>query len=198
MVSNKIAPSTLQIIALIAVVSTALLFGNYFVSSRSGNDHAAHTADPELMAKFDALSKNGNSTCSGAFTNSISSMANGTRLQGSCCSPMSFHRYTEQIEGLKKFANISEIPPDPYDIDANLAAMLMSFYDAALTSEQQKAYDYAMANSHEKGPCCCKCWRWYVYGGLAKILITRYNFTGQQVTEVWNLSDGCGGDEHLH
>jgi hypothetical protein len=75
----------------------------------------------------------------------------------------------------------------------------MGYYNTELTLDEQKAYDYAMQNSHEKGPCCCKCWRWYVYGGLAKYLIKNYGFTGEQITQVWNLSDGCGGDEeHNH
>lgn len=125
-------------------------------------------------------------------------MTSEARLQGSCCSQMSLHRYQEQVEGLKKYAHIPEIPPDPYDIEAGLAKDLMTYYDLALSPDQQEAYDYAMQNSHEKGPCCCKCWRWYVYGGLGKYLITTYGFTGKQITEIWNLSDGCGGDEHFH
>lgn len=152
-----------------------------------------------LVAKFDYLSKNGNSSCSAAFKDSINSMTDSERLQGSCCSPMSIHRYSEQVGGLKKYKDISEIPPDPYDIEAGLAKKLMVYYDEPLLTEQQEAYDYAMVNSSEKGPCCCKCWRWYVYGGLGKYLIKNYGFTGEQVTEVWNLSDGCGGDsEHHH
>lgn len=146
-----------------------------------------------LAAKFEKLSQNGNSSCSGDFKDSIDSMSDNARLQGSCCSPMNMHRYTEQVEGLKKYKNIKEIPSDPYDIDAGLAKKIKAHYEDKLTSEQQKAYDYAMQNSDEKGPCCCKCWRWHVYGGLAKYLIQNYKFTGEQVTEVWNLSDGCGG-----
>jgi hypothetical protein len=151
-----------------------------------------------LAEKFDYLSKNGNSSCSVAFRESISSMPDTRRLQGSCCSPMSWHRYGEQVEGLKRYRNIPEIPPDPYDIEASLARILMSYYDMELMPEEQKAYEYAMENSNEKGPCCCKCWRWYVYGGLGKYLIRNYKFTGEQVAEVWDLSDGCGGDEHNH
>ena len=106
---------------------------------------------------------------------------------------MSMHRYSEQIEGLKQYKDIPEIPSDPYDIDSSLAKSLKSHYEDTLSPKEQQAYDYAMANSMEKGPCCCKCWRWYVYGGLAKLLIQKYHFTGQQITEMWNLSDGCGG-----
>lgn len=150
-----------------------------------------------LAAKFEMLSKKGNSSCSVDFQKSIATMPAGKKLVGSCCSPMNLTRYKEQVEGLKKYQNISEIPPDPYDIDATLAAKLQGYYDIELSTQEQKAYDYAMEHSMEKGPCCCKCWRWYVYGGLAKLLIQKYNFTGEQITEIWNLSDGCGGgDEH--
>jgi len=112
---------------------------------------------------------------------------------------MNWHRYSEQIEGLKKYKNVAGIPPDPYDIEAGLAKRMLKHYDDILTPEQQGAYDFAMQNSNEKGPCCCKCRRWYVYGGLAKYLIQNYNFTGEQITEVWNLSDGCGGEgDHVN
>ncbi len=121
-------------------------------------------------------------------------MPDDARLQGSCCSPMNMHRYSEQVKGLIKYKNIKEIPPDPYDIDAKLAKRFVKYYDLELTSDEQAKYDYAMQNSMEKGPCCCKCWRWYVYGGLAKFLIREKDFSGEQITEVWNLSDGCGGE----
>lgn len=155
--------------------------------------------EKNLHAKFKILASNGNSSCSQAFKDSISSMPDNSRLQGSCCSPMSWHRYSEQVEGLKKYKNIKEIPSDPYDIDAGIAKKMQSYYEDKLTSEQQRAYDYAMQSSMEKGPCCCQCWRWYVYGGLAKFLIKEKGYTGQQVTEVWNLSDGCGGEgDHVN
>lgn len=172
--------------------SAGVLF--YFLGGTDNNVHSN-----KLTARFEQLSKNGNSTCSSSFTESISTMPDGGHIQGSCCSPMGIHRYTEQVSGLNKYKYISEIPPDPYDIEAGLAKKLKSYYDMELTSQEQAAYDYAMQNSHEKGPCCCKCWRWYVYGGLGKYLIKNYNFTGEQLTEVWDLSDGCGGDsEHHH
>ena len=176
----------LPILILISVVG----IGGLILSS-SGSVIAPQTV---LAAKFDELSKSGNSSCSASFADSIGAMPNGSPLKGSCCSAMNFGRYTEQIEGLKKFKDVPEIPSDPYDINAGLAKQLKADYDDALTPDEQKAYDYAMRNSMEKGPCCCKCWRWYVYGGLGKLLVQKYHFTGEQVTEVWNLSDGCGGD----
>ena len=187
------------------IVGLAVLAGVYFslgalgpvfrfvASAPSAQQHEG-AVPAALAAKFEELSKNGNSSCSGSFTKSVAAgSTGGDRLKGSCCSAMDLHRYTEQVEGLKKYANILEIPPDPYDIDATLAKDLAAYYDIQLTPEQQQAYDYAMAHSDEKGPCCCKCWRWYVYGGLGKLLIRKYGFTGEQVTDVWDLSDGCGG-----
>jgi len=151
--------------------------------------------DVAMETKFDELSKNGNSSCSASFRNSIAAMDDNKMLKGSCCSPMVLSRYTEQVNGLKKYKDIPEIPSDPYDIEAELAKKLAAYYDSIrLTPEQQKAYNYAMEHSMEKGPCCCKCWRWNVYGGLGKYLIQHYNFTGEQVTEIWNFSDGCGGN----
>ena len=198
----------------ITIVAIAILVGGYFYLSSgpafdlsnqsSKNESSSHIVNEALAARFDYLSKNGNSSCSASFRESVASMPNDTRLQGSCCSLMSVHRYSEQVEGLEKFKsvasqNIEKIPDDPYDIEAGLAKELMPYYDLELTLEEQKAYDYAMQNSSEKGPCCCKCWRWYVYGGLGKYLIKNHGFTGEQVTQVWNLSDGCGGDsEHNH
>ena len=189
-----------------ALTLAVLLIGGMFFLGRSLEqpEQSGSFANTVLAAKFEELSQNGNSSCSGTFKDSITAMPDGVRLQGSCCSPMSIHRYTEQVEGLQEFKsvpgqNIAEIPDDPYDIEAGLAKQLISYYDMELTPEEQAAYDYAMLNSSEKGPCCCKCWRWYVYGGLAKFLIQNHGFTGEQITEVWNFSDGCGGDsEHHH
>lgn len=168
------------------LASAAALLAHVF----SGGFAEAANSPPD---KFDFLSTNGNSSCGGDFLDSIVGMPPGARLQGSCCSPMERTRYNNQIEGLKKYASISEIPPNSYDIDASLAQKLLRYYDLALTSNEQAAYDYAMANSAEQGPCCCRCWRWKVYGGLGKLLIREHGFDGPKVTEIWNLSDGCGG-----
>jgi len=32
-----------------------------------------------------------------------------------------------------------------------------------------------------------------IHGGLAKRLVRERHFTGEQIVEVWNLFDGCGG-----
>ena len=177
----------------LVILSLVFLFG--IAIHIVGKKPAEPIPQTALAAKFDALSQSGNSSCSTSFMQSIDKMPAGVRLEGSCCSPMSFERYAEQVAGLKKFKDIPEIPPDPYDVEPRLAKNLFEYYDFQLTSEEQAVYDYAMEHSHEKGPCCCKCWRWYVYGGLAKKLIHERGFTGEQIVEVWNMSDGCGGEE---
>jgi len=188
------------IASLLVAAGTFAAVGVFLSASFPFAPVSAHeTNASELAARFDYLSKNGNSNCSGAFLRSIASMPEGARLQGSCCSPMSLHRYGEQVAGLQKFKEIVVIPPDPYDVEAGLAKKLLAHYSLELTPEEQKAYDYATENADEKGPCCCRCWRWTVYGGLAKYLIRSHGFTGAQVAQVWDLSDGCGGDaDHLH
>jgi hypothetical protein len=159
----------------------------------------ADTGEETLTTRFEYLSQNGNSNCSAEFLSSIAAMPPMARLQGSCCSPMDAHRYVEQVEGLKKYKHIAAIPSDPYDIPAGLAQKLLPSYELDLSATEQAAYDFAMANSDEQGPCCCGCWRWQAYGGLAKLLIREHGFSGEQIAEIWDLSDGCGGgDDHNH
>ncbi|WP_119388873.1 hypothetical protein [Taklimakanibacter lacteus] len=159
---------------------------------------AASAAADEISKRFRFLAGNGNSNCSQSFLDSIASMPDTARLQGSCCGPMDLHRYREQIAGLQAHMAIAEIPPDPYDIEAGHAKRLLAAYGIQLGPEQQKAYDQAMDLSSEKGPCCCRCWRWHVYGGLGKLLVRDRGFGGPELAHVWDLSDGCGGADHVH
>jgi hypothetical protein len=173
-------------IALALAIALAAMFPKH--ASAEGPDNVS-----DLKARFEALSRHGNVQCSVQFENAIGAMPADARVQGSCCAPMDETRYRQQIEGLKKYADIAEVPPDPYDIPASLAAKLMGYYDMALNNEEQSAYDYAMEYSDMQGPCCCKCWRWKVYGGLGKYLIQTRHYTGQQLVDLWNVGQGCGG-----
>lgn len=155
--------------------------------------HATAAGQEPRQQRFDYLSTHGNSNCTTQFQASITTMPAISRLQGSCCAPMVLDRYIAQVNGLKKYATYLDIPPDPYDIPAGLAQKAMANYGAKLNPTQQAAYQYAMSHSTEHGPCCCHCWRWQAYGGLGKYLIQHEGFTGPQVAEVWDLSDGCGG-----
>ncbi len=80
----------------------------------------------EISKKFDFLKENGNSNCSQDFLDSIRTMPDGARLQGSCCGPMALHRYGEQVAGLKAYAALADVPPDPYDIEAGLVKRLLA------------------------------------------------------------------------
>jgi hypothetical protein len=184
--------------ALLAIPIWAFAIGTASPSVAQNTSAIDSASERALRERFEYLSQNGNSSCSRAFMQSIATMSPGVQLQGSCCGPMSEHRYREQVGGLARYASISLIPPDPYDIQAGIAQQTMAWFDVELTAEEQVAYDHAMENSAEQGPCCCQCWRWQVYGGLAKYLIRENHFTGEQIAEIWDLSDGCGGDDHVH
>lgn len=153
---------------------------------------------PGSEEKFNYLSKNGNSSCSSQFRDSILTMSPPTRLQGSCCGPMALHRYKEQVEDLKEYAKFPEIPPDPYDIDSGLAVKMLNEYTIELNRANLAKYNTAIELSGEGGPCCCKCWRWEVLGGMGKALIRDRQIDGKTLARIWDLTNGCGGDEHLH
>ena len=126
-------------------------------------------------------------------------MPDDARIQGSCCSRMDLHKYQEQVEGLKKYADIPQIPEDPYDVPVSLAKQLFEYQKTIqLTTDQQAVYDEAAKLSAEGGPCCCRCWRWTAFEGQAKYLITERDWSAEQTAELWNLEDGCGGSGHEH
>jgi hypothetical protein len=161
--SNSLYSRRRFVASLLTGASFALL--GPVASSRASSSETEET----LLKRFNYLNQNGNSNCSAKFMKSIATMPAGARLQGSCCAPMDAHRYVEQIKTLKKYSAVPEIPSDPYDVPAELAQKFMSYYELSLNPNEQVAYDYAMANSDEKGPCCCQCWRWHVYGGLGSL-----------------------------
>lgn len=149
---------------------------------------------------FDYLSttKTATSSFCGLQPATVDGFSNEDSIQGACCGAMDLHRYQEQVEGLRKYKNISQIPEDPYNIPVKLAKQLFEYQQTLqLNNEQQAIYDKAMEMSHEGGPCCCKCWRWTAFEGLAKYLITKQGYDSQQVAELWDLLDGCGGPGHV-
>lgn len=173
-----------------------ILLGIFFVYNNLKSNGIDVRGGNNLEVKFMSLSSAKSNQCSGPGF--INGKSDEEYLQGSCCSAMDFHRYEEQIEGLKKYSNIDKIPKDPYDIPVSLAKELLEYQkNIKLNAEQQDIYDGAMKMSHEGGPCCCKCWRWYAFEGLAKYLITEHNFNSEQIADVWDLEDGCGGKGHV-
>ena len=116
------------------------------------------------------------------------------RMQGACCNPMGPEKYRQQVDGLKQYADIPEVPRDPYDIEAGLAKQLLRYDDTiTLDLHDQATYDAAMAMTEDGGPCCCQCWRWYMTEGLAKFLITEQDMPAADVAEIVDLTNGCGG-----
>lgn len=172
------------------------LIGSFFYIAFNDSAEKNILNPDSLEAKFEKLKVAGTNFCAGP---NILDLTDSIRLQGSCCSAMDFHRYKEQIEGLKKYSSIDKIPEDPYDISKELAEELLDYQKTiVLTAQQQEIYDKATELSHEGGPCCCKCWRWHAFEGLAKYLITEYDFSSEQIADVWDLEDGCGGKGHVH
>lgn len=147
---------------------------------------------------FDYLSQQHTNACS-LQPEAVLTYPDDRRIQGSCCAPMDGHRYQEQVEGLRQYTDITQIPTDPYDIPASLARELLDYQASIqLTAQQQVIYDEAMTLSDEGGPCCCRCWRWYAFEGMGKYLITQRGWSAQQLAELWSLTDGCGGAGHQH
>jgi len=133
---------------------------------------------------------------------SIMQMGNDAdNLGGQCCGTLkNIKSYDIQIKVLSDFieenGNIEVIPRDPYDMSIEHAKQLTSFdKDIVLSAEQENVYNEAISMSHHGGPCCCKCWKWYVMSGLAKKLIVDYNWNEHQIAELWDLSSSCGHDE---
>lgn len=188
----------LRIFAVVLLVVGAVLFGKFVAPNLfqpSILQVAAEAGSPE---KFGYLAVQTSNSCS-LQSPTLESYSDATSLQGSCCSRMELHRYQEQVEGLKQYSGISQIPADPYDIPSSLAKELLGYQkNIQLTVDRQAIYDEAMKLSHEGGPCCCKCWRWDAFEGQAKFLITQHNFTSEQVASIWDLEDGCGGSGHEH
>ncbi len=193
---KKIIALGLIVLLLILTACSNAMSNNVNQMSKANIKNEYQTNKGSLESKFALLSGAKTNFC--AKADFINSKSDDERLQGSCCSKMDFHRYSEQVEGLKKYSDINQIPQDPYDIPVSLAKELLRYKNnIQLTSEQQMIYDEATKISHEKGPCCCKCWRWDAFEGLAKFLITEHGFNSQQIAEVWDLEDGCGGKGHI-
>ncbi len=188
----------LLLIGVIGISSYLLFFWEKTGSVQNKASFGVSTAPAGSSEKFSYLVGQTSNGC-GLQRQTVFNYPDSQRIQGSCCNKMDKHAYQEQIEGLKKYKNLSFIPQDPYDIKAAQAKQLFKYLeDIKLTPNQQSVYNKAMKLSKEGGPCCCKCWHWDTYEGLAKKLIVSYGWNSEQVAELWDLSDACGGAGHEH
>ena len=201
---NIFPPSIVVSLVLAAIVIAALavnsLRGSTSMSSMNMSTSGTQvSADPAMKQAFVKLAAAHTDVCQDmgnkpAIDNYMNMLPSGARLQGSCCSPMDMKKYVSQVNGLKAYANIPEIPSDPYDTSIASAKQMLGYYDnIQLTPAQQNVYDKAATMTADKGWCCCQCWAWYTHAGLAKYLITQHNYTTQQIVAVTNLEDCCGG-----
>lgn len=154
------------------------------------------TPVPERLVELDELQIG----CFGP-SNIMSKSADEDNLGGQCCGILKdVEAYEVQLQALHAFIEENEgsdlMPRDPYDMTVTHAQELTQMdEDVKLTAKQQAVYDEAMAASHHGGPCCCKCWKWYVMSGLAKQLIVEEGWNSDQIAQMWDLSSSCGHDE---
>jgi hypothetical protein len=145
---------------------------------------------PETLQHLDGLTI----TCNGP-ADVMKLPDNFTDLGGQCCGALkNVSEYNAHLAGLKQqFADISDVPKDPYEIPIAYAKKMMAYdQEAMLTSDQQSTLEQATKLSKEGGPCCCKCWHWNFNEGIAKKLIKEHSFSAQQVATFYDLSGICG------
>ncbi|MBS3074752.1 hypothetical protein J4447_04875 [Candidatus Pacearchaeota archaeon] len=118
----------------------------------------------------------------------------GLYLSGQCCGAlMDTKERHESLEKLQAYKDIPDVPLDPFHTPIEIAKKWIDYdKNTILNSEEQRIYDEAMKMSKEGGPCCCKCWHWYVNEGIAKKMIKDYNYSAQQIANYWDVSDICG------
>jgi len=179
--TKKVTWDMTHITLLIATLIIIAILGYYAYSHASENSASGTKPLNEsiLQTGFAYLSQAHTNLC--ALPTFIYSMQDGSYIQGSCCSPMNFTSYVQQVNGLHNYSNIPQIPADPYNISVSLAKELLGYQNLTLTSMQQKVFDSAMNIS---SPCCCQCWRWYAFAGQAKYLIVRYNFSASKIAAI--------------
>ncbi len=158
--------------------------------------HALTQAVPERLVELDEKTIG----CFGPKQILSMSTTEGN-LGGQCCGAlMNVEAYNVQLDAIQDFVEENGgaelIPPDPYDVSVSTAQRLTQYdSDITLSPEQQSAFDKAVAASHHGGPCCCKCWKWYMMSGLAKKLIVDEQWSAQQIAELWDISSSCGHSE---
>ena len=116
----------------------------------------------------------------------------GMYLGGQCCGAMKdLSEYSEELKNLQQYKNIPDVPMNPYKTPVAIAKKWIDYDNATtLTPAQQMLMDQAMKLSKE-GPCCCKCWHYFVNEGIAKKMIKDYHYSAQQIAAYWDTSSIC-------
>lgn len=121
------------------------------------------------------------------------SSTKGLYLGGQCCGVLTDTKeYHEHLKILQKYKDIPDMVLNPYKTPINLAKKWIEYDNqTTLNEKDQKVFNQALKISHE-GPCCCKCWHYYVNEGIAKKMIHDKGWNAQQVADFWDVSDICG------
>lgn len=116
----------------------------------------------------------------------------GLYLGGQCCGAMKdLTEYNKELKNLQQYKDIPGVPMNPYKTPIPLAKKWIDYdHVTTLTPGEQTVMDQAMRLSKE-GPCCCKCWHYYVNEGIAKKIILDYHYTAAQVAAYWDTSSIC-------
>ena len=116
----------------------------------------------------------------------------GMYLGGQCCGAMKdLVEYHSELQNLQKYKDIPDVPMNPYKTPIPLAKKWIDYdHTTTLTPAEQMIMDEAIKLSKE-GPCCCKCWHYFVNEGIAKKMIKDYHYTAQQVAAYWDTSSIC-------
>jgi len=200
MPKSRIASAALAAAVLagvIAAVALALSGGGGTqgpkISALPGVSAISAPSSDGSTVKFAFLARQTSNSC-GLQPSAIAGISSGMRMQGACCFPMNLATYQSQVRGLRAYAGISQIPHDPYDVPVSLVKRLLA-YDRAvnLSPAQAQTYSRAMHMSRLKGPCCCRCWRWYAFRGLSKHLIADLRLRSSRIAALTELLEGCGG-----
>ncbi|RMD67972.1 hypothetical protein D6817_00070 [Candidatus Pacearchaeota archaeon] len=125
----------------------------------------------------------------------LSYISDDKNLTGSCCGKMRLERYVKQRAYLARYANIQEIPKDPWNVPAKQAHELVDYgLRAKLTAEENEIYKQAF-EIFEEGPCCCKCWRWFAFDGLAEKMIKEKRMGAEEIAKLWAAQHVCGDED---
>ncbi len=174
------------IIGIFIVVFAGIIFS--YSNFKNTNPTSISVSTQNLEARFISLNESPvTGSCGG-----LSQLSDGQFLQGACCGKMGLSRYKKQVIYLERYKDIKEIPKDPWNVSVSRANKLIEYDNTIkLTADQQITFNKALT-IFDEGPCCCKCWRWYTFEGLAKYLIQEHKFNSQQIAELWAAEDVCG------
>jgi len=127
-----------------------------------------------------------------AGDSTLSATTTGIYLGGQCCGSMKgLTDYTKELQNLQQYKNIPDVPMNPYKTPVALAKKWIDYDKVTnLTPSEQATMDEAMHLSKE-GPCCCKCWHYFVNEGIAKKMIKDYHYSAAQVAAYWDTSSIC-------